>query len=389
MTKYKIAIVAACPFPYPRGTPVRIMRMSEGLAARGHEVHVITYHLGTEIEDLPFKIHRIPTIPTYHKLSPGPTYQKIALLDSLLCLKLFQLLRSQKFDMIHAHHYEGLLASIPVARFYKTPLVFDVHTLLKSELPHYALGLPAKALEKIGNFFDLTLPKRADHIVSVTNLIRNRLINEIKIHPKDVTTIYGGVEAHHFAPPDLPSPVSAPPTLIYSGNLAPYQGIDLMLHAFRKILDRYPNVVLKIMSGSSIAPYSSLIEKLGITNNLLIVDVNYFQMPWHLQQATIALHPRVHSDGLALKLLNYMATGRPIVSFEGSAEVLIHEQTALLVENNHVQAFANAVMQLLENPALAQTLGKNAQAYVQEFFVWENSILTLEKIYHSLVTRYL
>ena len=52
----RIAIVAACPFPLPRGTPVRILRMAEALADRGHEVHVVTYHLELrrgELEDPP------------------------------------------------------------------------------------------------------------------------------------------------------------------------------------------------------------------------------------------------------------------------------------------------------------------------------------------------
>ena len=41
-----IAMVAACPFPAPRGTPIRALRLAEALAARGHRVHVVTYHYG-------------------------------------------------------------------------------------------------------------------------------------------------------------------------------------------------------------------------------------------------------------------------------------------------------------------------------------------------------
>jgi glycosyltransferase involved in cell wall biosynthesis len=383
--KYKIAVVAACPFPYPRGTPIRIMRMSEGLAARGHEVHVITYHLGQNVEDLPFKIHRIPNVRTYHKLSPGPTYQKIAILDVLLCMKLFEVVHRANFDVIHAHHFEGLLASLPVARANHIPLIFDIHTLLTSELPKYPMGLSVQTLQNIGNLLDHLLPQRADHIVSVTDLIRSRLIDEIGIRPDHVTTIYGGVEADHFSLQTPPAPDSSIRTLIYTGNLAPYQGIDLMFQAFRKLLDKRPEIRLKIITNSSIEPYSDTIAKLGLQNNLIVEEADYFHIPAHLHLADIALHPRVHSDGLPLKLLNYMATGRPIISFQGSAEVLEHERTGLIVPNNDVDGFANAVLRLLDNPQFAEVLGKNAQSHVQEFFVWENSIRTLEAIYDSLV----
>jgi len=42
----RIAMIAACPFPWPRGTPIRIHRIAEAVARRGHAVHVVTYHLG-------------------------------------------------------------------------------------------------------------------------------------------------------------------------------------------------------------------------------------------------------------------------------------------------------------------------------------------------------
>ena len=108
-----IAMVAACPFLQPRGTPVRIQRIAEGLAARGHRVHVVTYHLGNDGFAGPLVIHRIPRVWTYRKLSPGPSYQKVLVLDPLLALTLRRVLRHHRIDIIHAHHYEGLLASVP------------------------------------------------------------------------------------------------------------------------------------------------------------------------------------------------------------------------------------------------------------------------------------
>ena len=80
----RIATVAACPFPSPRGTPVRIHRLSEALARRGHDVHVVTYHLGDDIQEAPFHVHRIRDVKFYHKTAPGPTYGKLLVLNPLL-----------------------------------------------------------------------------------------------------------------------------------------------------------------------------------------------------------------------------------------------------------------------------------------------------------------
>src|SRR5690606_22032159 len=75
--RLRIAMIAACPFPYPRGTPIRIFRMAEALGLRGHAVHVVTYHIGQSIGDAPIYVHRIPRVPGYRRAAPGPTYAKL------------------------------------------------------------------------------------------------------------------------------------------------------------------------------------------------------------------------------------------------------------------------------------------------------------------------
>ncbi len=387
MKLYKIAVVAACPFPYSRGTPVRIFRMAEALAAHGHDVHVITYHLGQKLDELPFKLHRIPYVPTYQKTSPGPSYQKLTVLDPLLCLKIISVIRRHNLDIIHAHHYEGLITALPAARLLHIPLVFDSHTLLAPELPHYPLGIPANILGKIGAQLDHWLPPKAAHIVTVNNLIRNQLIKEIGIPETKTTTVYGGIELNHFSAAAVKEPASTQNTLIYTGNLASYQGIDLMFRAFSKVLEHHNDVCLKIVTDDPLSPYDDLIESLHIRDKLLLEKGNYFDLPSQLRSGAIALHPRVGSNGMPIKLLNYMATGRAIVSFEGFAEVLQNEITGLVVPKNDIEAFSHAILRLLDSPDLVKKLGAAAQLTTQQFFVWEKSVNLLESIYLSLLDK--
>jgi glycosyltransferase involved in cell wall biosynthesis len=68
--------------------------------------------------------------------------------------------------------------------------------------------------------------------------------------------------------------------------------------------------------------------------------------------------------------------------------VLEHERTGLVVANNDVDGFANAVLRLFDDPQFAEMLGENAKSQVQEFFVWESSIRSLEAIYASLTEKH-
>lgn len=361
--------------------------MAEALASRGHAVHVVSYHLGQRFEEFPFTIHRIFPIPTYRKTSPGPSFQKIFLVDPLLTLKLYRVVRKYRVDLIHAHHYEGLIAGGLVARLTGVPLVFDIHTLLASELPQYKLSLPASFLRWIGNLLDHTLPARADHIVTVTDSLRRKLVEEIGIPSARVTTVYTGIEEGFDRQP-RPALESAQRTLIYTGNLADYQGVDLMLKAFRVVLDQRPDTFLKIVSGSPISPYQAMIRNLRLEDKLIVENANYFQLPAVLHSAMIALNPRPQADGLLAKLLNYMASGRAIVSFSGSGEIIQHERTGLLVPGRDPDLFAGAILRLLADPDFAHKLGAAAQSTVQDVFVWEKSVMLFEAIYDKLVNKH-
>ena len=98
-----VAVIAACPFPARRGTPVRIQRLAEELTQRGHRVVVVTYHHGTGEADPTVEVRRIRPIRSYNKLGPGPSYRKLLLLDPMLMVKLAGILRvANALDAEHA-----------------------------------------------------------------------------------------------------------------------------------------------------------------------------------------------------------------------------------------------------------------------------------------------
>src|SRR4051794_452049 len=102
------AVVAAWPFSSPRGTPLGLERMADALAARGHRVDVVTYHLGAECAGRAFTVHRIADVRRYQRTAPGPSWRKLLQIDSMLARKVLERSRHHGYDIIHAHHVEGL-----------------------------------------------------------------------------------------------------------------------------------------------------------------------------------------------------------------------------------------------------------------------------------------
>ncbi len=379
-------MVAACPFPFPRGTPIRIQGMAEVLAQRGHDVHVVTYPLDRDDRALPFAVHRSPRIGVATPVAPGPTWTKLLVLDPLLVSALLRVLRSGGFDLIHAHHYEGLVAALVARTLMRIPIVYDAHTMLVSELHHYELGLSHRMLRRIAHTLERRLPRRADHVVVVSDQIAARLESEFSVREDSVTVVPSGVEMSHFEQSAPRADSSAHKTIVFAGNLAAYQGIDLLLDAFDRLRARRKDVRLMLVAESATDPQSRLEGRAAGRDHVDLVLSDFTALPRHLAMADVAANPRTECDGQPQKLLNYMAAGMPIVSFAGSARGIVDGETGLIVADGDVDGFAAALDRLLTDRALAGRLGAAAREYARREFGWERAARTLERVYERVLT---
>jgi glycosyltransferase involved in cell wall biosynthesis len=374
-------MIAACPFPWPRGTPVRIERMAEAVARRGHEVHVVTYHLGEDPGDVPYVVHRIRDVPTYRRTDPGPTVRKLFQLDPMLARLLRRVHREHRFDLVHAHHYEGLLVASRALR--GVPIVYDAHTLLTSELPTYPLGVPRGWIRAVAPWLDGHLPRRADRIIAVSDAIRDALTTLGAAAPERVHVIPSGVEWEHFAAER--GSAADGRTVIFTGNLAPYQGVNLMLEAFALLHARRADVRLTIVTDSPFTPFEPVARQLGVLNAVDVRRATFAEQPALMAVATVAINPRIRSAGIPQKLLNYMAAGLPIATFEGSAGPVRHEVSGLRVPDGDTAAMADALERLLTDRALARTLGDAARDQVRREFSWEQMATRVEAVYREAI----
>jgi glycosyltransferase involved in cell wall biosynthesis len=385
--KRRILLVAACPFPWPRGTPVRIHRMAEELGRRGHDVHVATYHLGNVLTGAPFQIHRIANIPTYRKVDPGPSYQKLAILDPLLALKVARITSKIKPDVIHAHHFEGLLAALPAKALYKIPVVFDAHVLLRGELEYYSIGFSSRLRHRVSGFLDERLPRSADHVAAISQEIRDKLCSAYAFPEDRISVVANGVEEQFFNGPRNAFRKDGLRRIVFTGNLASYQGADLMLDAFAKVAQSRKDVRLVIVTDSDSSEFYSQARARGVLEQIEFRVSNLDELPSLLASADVALNPRTLCPGVPMKLLNYMAAAAPIVSFAGSGKYLENGHSALVIEDGDTTAFAAAIMTLLDDRELAKRLGLAAQSFARRNLTWNRTAVDLETVYDRVISN--
>jgi glycosyltransferase involved in cell wall biosynthesis len=238
----------------------------------------------------------------------------------------------------------------------------------------------------LGRWLDRGLPRKASHVIAASEQLRNKLVTRGGVEPEDITAVPNGVETGHFEPGRSRAVRrNKRKTLIFTGNLGPYQGIDLLMHILKAVLHQRDDVQLLIVSDSGFEPYDSLAKQLGIREHISVRRSTFQDLPKFLADADVALNPRIDCDGYPQKLLNYMAASKPVVSFASSAKHLTHRETGWIVPDGDVGGFAEAILSLLANGEMAERLGNNAKQLVQSDFSWEQTAQATEAVYERVL----
>lgn len=388
-------MVAACPFPANHGTPAAIREMSEELARRGHPVRVVTYPLSDPIPIEGVALDRVRHVGSNRTITVGPSYQRLAF-DFLMIPKLLKVVREHQIDIIHAHNYEAALVGGVVARLTGLPLIYNAINTMESELASYDFIRPRILAECLAKALDYVTPRLADHVIADTAELQHFLFYQGL--PLDrITVIHSGVWTEMFEHGDSQRVrkefgLGDAPIVLYTGTFDEFQGVDHLLRAFQIVQQRIPAARL-LLVGSTIKSshkekYLGMAQELGISSALTITTASLEELPDFLAAGDVAIIPRPESGGIPTKLLNYMAAGKAIASFAKAATILEDGKSGRLVDdaNTHV-ALAAGIIDLLDNPALAAEVGRNAKHLADTSFSWTSIVTQIESLYDNLIAK--
>ena len=156
-------MLAPTPYFADRGCHVRIYEEARALIRLGHDVHIVTYHIGRDMPGIPTS--RIPAVPWYRKLAAGPSWHK-PYLDMLLLARSIAVIRRFRPDVIHAHLHEGAFVGIFLKRLFRLPLVFDCQGSLTAEMLDHGFMRQGGALHRLFRRIERFVNRRADRIVT-------------------------------------------------------------------------------------------------------------------------------------------------------------------------------------------------------------------------------
>jgi protein involved in polysaccharide export with SLBB domain/glycosyltransferase involved in cell wall biosynthesis len=366
-----------------RGSQVLVRETAESLAQAGHAVHVVTYptaeHL-TPVERI--AIHRVAKLPWLWTARPFG-WQKL-LLDILLTWLLLQVVRRERIDVIHAHNCEAPLIASFVRWFTGVPVVYHAHNALADELPCYVRSPRMRtAVRSIGGALDRLLARSADHTIALSDRLAAYLA--ARGAAGRVTTI--APVAVRLASSDVGAQRrDGGPLIMYGGNLDPYQDLECLRQGFARLRAAEPQARLVVVTHGAAHPEAvrqaaTLAEQAGVSVRM----VNSFTASVRaLAAADVLVCPRASWSGFPIKVLNYMALGRPIVHARASAHAVEDGVTGLLYADGDPAALAKTVLRVLRDPGLAAQLGRQARMAARERFGAATALARLSAVYERV-----
>jgi glycosyltransferase involved in cell wall biosynthesis len=175
---------------------------------------------------------------------------------------------------------------------------------------------------------------------------------------------------------------------IVSNLNRPVKRVDVFLMAAAEVLGKGFNALFVIVGEGYLKEQLQRMGKeLGITEKLRFIGSKENVVPY-IQSFSIAVNSS-ESEGFSNAVLEYMACGVPVVAtnFGGSSEAVIHGETGLLVNpNNHIE-MADAIIELLQDPQTAKSMGSRGRTRVESNFAFEVVVERQEHYYAHLLSR--
>lgn len=338
----------------------------------GKDIHIVT-------ADVPDAVSVDAMHPnTIHRLSlkrvPWLRPESLAMYARFF-FKSLGLALTRRFDAVHAFRAlpEGLVAWV-VARLTFRPVVIYAHG---EELTTWGRGGKYKVM-----CFAL---RHADQVVANSEHTRDTLL-KMEIDPTRITIIYPGVDVSVFRPGlDVTGlrerlGICDDDKLVFSvGRLSRRKGFDQMIRAVALLRNEDVPLYYVIAGIGEDAEYlDGLIAEHHLQGRVhRIGAVNETDLPRWLNACDVFAMPNREingdSEGFGMVFIEAAACGKPSLAgmAGGTGSAVLHNQTGLRVDGNDIQAVADGLRHLLQQPELNATLGQAALQRVEQEFSWE------------------
>jgi len=233
----------------------------------------------------------------------------------------------------------------------------------------------------------------SDVVMSTNNSYREVAITRGRMPSGNVFVVRNGVEREKFKPVPPNSNLKRGKRFLvgYVGNMSTQEGLDILIDVALKLKNDGRNDVQFTCVGGG--PGLPELLKLVETKNLGDMVTFTGRIPGEelleiLSTADVCVNPDkpcpMNSMSTMIKIMEYMALGKPIVQFEGTEGRFSAQEASLYSDGaDHVADFADKIVWLLDHPEERYRMGEFGRKRIEKELAWEFSVEKLLAAYEK------
>jgi glycosyltransferase involved in cell wall biosynthesis len=290
----------------------------------------------------------------------------------------------------YVRHYWGLVPVYAAARRLGFHVVVQVDDLRYGPgRPEPPRGPRAWAADRARRIAARRMVRTAAQIVAVTGRIGALLVDHFGAARERVHALPNGVDVDEIRPVDRAAAIAvsgldpACAYVLFMGQLAPWVDLDTMLRAFALVHERRDDArFLLVGDGSEAARAEALVGELGLDDSVIRTGfVSERERVGALVGAStvcLTAHRAEHVAAIGVspvKLAEYFAAGRAVVGIDvpGVREMLAETGAGIAVAADP-ERMAEAILELLDDPARADELGAAGRRAAEERYSWRSVV---------------
>lgn len=284
-------------------------------------------------------------------------------------------LEEHEARLYHAPNFMIPLLAFPRRRAGRVRCVTTVHDVIPLALPDHAPRSRKSRLFPLYRALMREAGLRSDYILTVSEFSRQDVIRHLRI-PADradrVVCVPNGVN-RDYRPAGHPR-APGPPLVLYVGRFDPYKNLVTLVEAFAAVHRERPEARLLVV-GPPDPRYPeprNRARALGVDGAIRwngYLDAAALRKAY--QEADVLAVPSRY-EGFGLPVLEAMACGTPVVCSRAASLPEVAGDAALLVEPGDARGLADAILRVLSDPLLAETLRHRGLARAHEF-TWKRT----------------
>jgi glycosyltransferase involved in cell wall biosynthesis len=367
------------------GAGYLILRWCKYLITEGWQVHILATNPQwvSMLKEIP-ELHIIEDIFIPRGISP--------LQDSAAFFQLTQLLKKEKYDVVHTYTATPGFVGRLAARMSRVPVILHHqagwtvtefsplwHRLLFTPLEYLAVAASSKAIcvsyavEQQARKLKIASPKKL--VVICNGIDPFPFMAASESGERDAFRNNMGISDGHLL-------------IGNTGRLAPQKDNHTLIEGMAIFKNRNPQIPFSLLLAGD-GPDRQELEKLAAAHNLKD-EVRFLgfvsDIPQFLAGLDIFISPSLW-EGLSISLLEAMAAAKPIITttIAPNAELIEHERTGLVVPPKRPDEIADATLRLVQDQGLAQRCASAAQRRVLERYSIDRMFQETADLYLDLM----